>query len=288
MRLGFRIHFLATRTTFCLAHTISLQKCKNYTIHYTTFILALNDAEDILFSQNIVVVHVSFICVLSNSNQRYRQLADRCQSLDSNNRSHISNAIQRKEFVVCFFDSFWTTLHKYVPYRSVRWRCITLCTQTQNLWGNLCNWNHVKPGTHLSMHRSAQHRLVRCESWCNINGKKAVHTEHAQNNAHLERPTTIGSGPHITRECSKHMPQVICAVHTGAPRQFGAVQCAADLYVLKCVLGLMSFRLAKDYSKFSKIVFLWNFNLKNIMFQNFSLKSSQPWIQRKNTRKKNF
>ncbi len=55
-----------------------------------------------------------------------------------NNTSHILYAIQCKELVPCSFNSFWTTLREYVPYRSVRWRSIALHTQTQNLWDNHC------------------------------------------------------------------------------------------------------------------------------------------------------
>ncbi len=36
------------------------------------------------------------------------------------------------------------------------------------------------------------------------------------------------------------MPQVICPVHTGKLRHFGAVQCGMDLCVLKCVPALQS------------------------------------------------
>ncbi len=62
--LGFRIHSFATQTTLHLVYTISLPACKNHTIHHSAFILALNNAENIPLSENIIVVHVSFICVL--------------------------------------------------------------------------------------------------------------------------------------------------------------------------------------------------------------------------------
>ncbi len=40
-------------------HTVSLPACKNQAIHHTMFVLALNDAENISFSNNIVIVRVS-------------------------------------------------------------------------------------------------------------------------------------------------------------------------------------------------------------------------------------
>ncbi len=75
--------------------------------------------------------------------QRYRQLADRGWLLDLNSTSHISHII--RQLVSHSFSSFWTTLHKYVPYRSVRWCCVALCPPAQNLWCNLCTI-----GTYLS------------------------------------------------------------------------------------------------------------------------------------------
>ncbi len=38
------------------------------------------------------------------------------------------------------FNAFWATLHEYVPYRSIRWRCVALHTQARNLWDNLCTY----------------------------------------------------------------------------------------------------------------------------------------------------
>ncbi len=55
-----------------------------------------------------------------------------------NNTSCILYLIQYKELVPHSFNSFRTTLHEYVPYRSVRWCCAAVHTQAQNLWGNLC------------------------------------------------------------------------------------------------------------------------------------------------------
>ncbi len=43
--------------------------------------------------------------------------------------SCVSYAIHYRELVPHSFDLFWTTLHKYVPYRSVRWCCVALHTQ---------------------------------------------------------------------------------------------------------------------------------------------------------------
>ncbi len=55
------------------------------------------------------------------------------------------------------------------------------------------------------------------------NGKKAVHTKHAKNNAHFDGSTTIRTGSRSAWACLKHMPQIACAVHNGTLRQFIAV-----------------------------------------------------------------
>ncbi len=52
--------FFATRITFRFMRTISLPACENHAIHRTMFVLALNDAENIPLSENIVVVCVPF------------------------------------------------------------------------------------------------------------------------------------------------------------------------------------------------------------------------------------
>ncbi len=44
-----------------------------------------------------------------------------------------------------------------------------------------------------------------------------------QNNAHFDGPTMIRSGLRTAWACLERMPQVVCAVHTGMPRQFGVV-----------------------------------------------------------------
>ncbi len=99
---------------------------------------ALNDSENIPLSENIVVVCVSFTHVPPTSIRKYIQLADRGQSLDSNNTSCISYTIQYRELAPYSFNLFWTTLHEYVPYyTSIRWCCVTLRTQAQNLWSTL-------------------------------------------------------------------------------------------------------------------------------------------------------
>ncbi len=46
-----------------LTCTISLPACKNRTILHTTFVLALNDAENISLSEYIVIVWVLFTCI---------------------------------------------------------------------------------------------------------------------------------------------------------------------------------------------------------------------------------
>ncbi len=53
--------FLATRTTLCLVCSVFfLPVCKNEAIDYTTFVLLLNNEENIPLSDNIVVVRVLF------------------------------------------------------------------------------------------------------------------------------------------------------------------------------------------------------------------------------------
>ncbi len=94
MLLGFCIYFLATWTTDHLTCAVSLQAGKNHAVHHTTSILAQNDAENILLSENTVVLCVSVTGVSPSpppplSIQRYRQLADRDWQLNSNNTSHI-------------------------------------------------------------------------------------------------------------------------------------------------------------------------------------------------------
>ncbi len=69
-----------------------------------------------------------WVCVGTNRDRQYRIYAT----------SRISYAIHHTELVSYSFNLFWTTLHKYVPYRSVRWCCVTLHTQPRNLWGSLC------------------------------------------------------------------------------------------------------------------------------------------------------
>ncbi len=64
------------------------------------------------------------------------------------------------------------------------------------------------------------------------NDKKTIHTEHTQNNARCDELTTIWLGLDSAWACSKLIPQVVFAVLTGTPMQFGA-----DLRVLKCVPG---------------------------------------------------
>ncbi len=97
-----------------------------YTIHRTTFVLIMNNAENIPLSKNIAVVCVPFTHISPTSIQRYRQLTDRGLPLYSNNTSHISYTIQCRELVPSSFDSFSTNLHEYIPYRSVRWCCVTI------------------------------------------------------------------------------------------------------------------------------------------------------------------
>ncbi len=85
-------------------HAISLPACKIHTIHRTKFVLALNDTENIHFSENIAIVRVSVNCVAlpppHHLNPKYRQLPDRGQPLDSDNRSRISYTIRCKELLL--------------------------------------------------------------------------------------------------------------------------------------------------------------------------------------------
>ncbi len=134
--------------------------------------------------------------------------------------------------------------------------------QTSGSWlgfyFGLLMYRHLKLGTQLSTHRSVPHQaalngVVWCESgyYCecvcmrricswfdmrdikntavrrrgNRNGKKAVHTEHIQNNAHFDGPTTIRSGPCSAWACSECIFQVVCVIHNGGTRQFGTVRC---------------------------------------------------------------
>ncbi len=77
---------------------------------------------------------------------------------------------------------------------------------------------------------------VRCQG--KRNGKKLSTLSTHKNNAHFDGPTTIiESGPCSARACLEHIAQVVCAVHTGACSQFGAVQCGVGLSMLKCVPG---------------------------------------------------
>ncbi len=70
--------------------------------------------------------------------------------------------------------------------------------------------------------------------WGKRNGKRVVHAEYAQNNAHFDGPTTIGLNLRSAWACSEYMPQVVCAVHISTPRRFGV-----DLSILKCVSGFI-------------------------------------------------
>ncbi len=77
----------------------------------------LNDVENIPLSKNIIVVCLSFTRIPTTSIQRYRQLADRDQPLDSNNTSYISYAIQCIELVPRFsnFEPICTNMYRISP-----------------------------------------------------------------------------------------------------------------------------------------------------------------------------
>ncbi len=89
-------------------------------------------------------------------------------------------------------------------------------------------------------------RVRRMRSWSNMCGieqnfiqSNKIHlfaseaTETA-NNAHFDGPITIRSGLCSVWAFLKHMPQVVCAVHNGAPRLFSAVRtCACSSSWLK-------------------------------------------------------
>ncbi len=89
-------------------------------------------------------------------------------------------------------------------------------------------------------------------------------TEHAQNNAPFDGPTTIASSLRSAWSSSEHMPQIVYAVHSGAPRQFGAVQCGTDLCMLKCIPGYM---------------YIWNtFSYMCTHFQRHSVIACGEWL----------
>ncbi len=96
----------------------SLPAYKDHTFR-VTFVLAFNNAKNIPLSENIVLACVSFTKVSQPhpiSIWRYRQLAEKGWPLDPNNTSCISYTIERREFAPSSFDTFWTTVHEYVPY----------------------------------------------------------------------------------------------------------------------------------------------------------------------------
>ncbi len=66
-----------------LIDTVSLSAGRNQAIHHITLVLALEDADNIPFSEYIVAVCVSFTRIPPPpiTIQRYRQLADRGQLL---------------------------------------------------------------------------------------------------------------------------------------------------------------------------------------------------------------
>ncbi len=72
--------------------------------------------------------------------------------------------------------------------------------------------------------------------WGNRNDKKPVHTEHTQSNAHFDGPAMTGSGPRSAWACSKSVPQVVYAIHTGVLRRSGVVRTYA------CSSGFLAYR----------------------------------------------
>ncbi len=124
------------------------------------------------------------------------------------------------------------------------------CGASWDIIANVCAWGTCVAdsiGAELSkiLFRVTQNTPV-CRRG-NRNSKKAVHTEHAQNNVHFDGTKRIGSGPRTAWACLEHMSQLVRAVHNGAPRQVAAVRCGADLCVLKCVLGF-------------RYIFVWLYN----------------------------
>ncbi len=63
MLLGFQIHFSATLNNH-LVHIVSLPVCKNNIIHCTMFVLVWKNVKTNPFSENTVIVCVSFTCIL--------------------------------------------------------------------------------------------------------------------------------------------------------------------------------------------------------------------------------
>ncbi len=125
-----------------------------------------------------------------------------------------------------------TDLHHTAP-NGVVW-----CGASLGIILNVCAWgtciaDPICVELSKTSFRVTENTPVRHRS--NRNGRKAVHFKRAQNSAHFNGLTMIGSSLHSAWACLEHMPQVVYAVHTGMPRQFGAVRCSANLCMLKCV-----------------------------------------------------
>ncbi len=87
-----------------------------------------------------------------------------------------------RELVPHPFNSFsTTTLHEYVPYKSIRWRCVALHAQAQNLRPNL----YIKK--------------ILCTNFCNIRGKFC-----SDFRSILRKTSEIWKNEIILRKFSKH------------------------------------------------------------------------------------
>ncbi len=79
-----------------------------------------------------------------------------------NHISCITFTIQCRELVPHSFSSLWTTLHKYVPYRSTRWRCVALHAQVRNLWGPIYVYQISKEAFQIALpHRLTFRTVIR-------------------------------------------------------------------------------------------------------------------------------
>ncbi len=91
-------------------------------------------------------------------------------------------------------------------------------------------------------HRTAPFGVVQICVYSSVfPAKKAVHIERTQNNAHFDGPRMIRSGPRSTRACLWHVVQVVCALHTGMPSQFGAVRTCACSSTFPALSGRVFF-----------------------------------------------
>ncbi len=126
---------LQENNTWCRAHCFFTRVWKPYYLSYNIHLDIEQYTEQSSFQEyhrcTYIVNPHSFIYI-----QKYKQLVDRGWPLDSKKIWTTSHTLFNIEPVPHSFDLYRTTLHEYVPYRSIKWCCIALHIQTQNLWGN--------------------------------------------------------------------------------------------------------------------------------------------------------